>query len=146
MRSRWFWTWTSALSTLLITALACDFLLASLEWLPWLAAVAGVAVVGLLLGAGFGLLNPRRSSGELALVSTAASGCLFLLVLAQYAVSIAISPGCDPPDVVNHCFDDHAAAVGSMAALSGAILLMLLVWTGALGGVHLRRRLSEAHR
>ena len=103
-------------------------------------------VVGFLLGGSFGLFNPRRSSGELALVSTAASGCLFLLVLAQYALSIAISPECDPPDIVNHCFDDHAAAVGSLAALSGAMLLMLLVWTGALGGVHLRRRLTEARR
>ncbi|HEY8679086.1 MAG TPA: hypothetical protein VIN39_10700 [Candidatus Dormibacteraeota bacterium] len=146
LRRRWFWTWTTVISVLLIATLAGDFLLAGIRWLPWPAAAAAVPFIGLLLGIGLGFLNPLRSSSEFALVSTAVSSCLFLLIGAQYTVSIAVTPGCDPPDVVNNCFDDHAAALGAILALTGAIILMLVLWTGALGGAHLRGGITGARR
>jgi len=140
LRLRWFWIWTAAISVLLVAGLASDFVLAGIGWLPWPAAAAGVPFLGLLLGIGLGFFNPLRTTSEFALVATAASSRLFLLVVAQYAISIAVTPGCDPPEIVTNCFDDHAAAFGSIGALTGAILLMLVLWTGALGGAHLRGR------
>lgn len=140
MTRRWFLIWMAGIGVLLTAALACDFLLAGIGWLPWLAAAVGVPFFGLLLGLGLGFFNPLRTPTEYALVSTAVASCLFLLVLAQYAISIAVTPACDPPKMVTNCFDDHAAAFGSIGALTGGIILMLGLWIGALGGAQLRGR------
>jgi hypothetical protein len=142
LRTRWFLLWTTTITVATIVVLGVNFILMGIGLLTWGVAAGLALVLCGLLGFVFGWLNHDRADGALWSVAWVSAGSLFVLIALQYLVAAFMLPGCDYPNQAN-CFDDHAAAMGGLAAIVACAAVGGFFGLTSVTSTALRRRLGQ---